>query len=115
MISRSPTDLQPVLDALVKSAARVCGIDEEVLRVQDGNAMVCRAHCGPLVINRVEISIDEPQFHWMRKHGTLHIPDARTRPIHGWRLARQTGVRTLLTVPLLREGAGIGTIMIWRD
>ena len=36
IISRSPTDVQPVLDAIVESAARVCGIDDVVLRLQDG-------------------------------------------------------------------------------
>ena len=40
IISRSPTDVQPVLDAIVESAARVCGIDDVVLRLHDGNAMV---------------------------------------------------------------------------
>ena len=30
-------------------------------------------------------------------------------------VARQTGERTRLAVPLLREGAAIGTITIWRD
>src|ERR1044072_3845979 len=44
IISRSPTDVQPVLDAIVGSAARVCGIDDLVLRLRDGNAMVARAH-----------------------------------------------------------------------
>ena len=79
IISRSPTDVQPVLDAIVESAAKVCAIDDVVLRLQDGNAMVSRAHFGPLPISRVEISIDEPQFRWMREHGTLHIPDARAQ------------------------------------
>src|SRR5215475_9441449 len=37
IISRSPTDVQPVLDAIVESAARVCGIDDVLLRLRDGN------------------------------------------------------------------------------
>ena len=77
IISRSPTDVQPVLDAIVESAARVCGIDDVVLRLREGNTMVSRAHFGSIPIGRVEISIDEPQFRWMREHGTLHIPDVR--------------------------------------
>ena len=77
IISRSPTDVQPVLDAIVESAARVCGIDDVVLRLREGNIMVPRAHFGPIPIGRVEISIDEPQYRWMREHGTLHIPDVR--------------------------------------
>ena len=77
IISRSPTDVQPVLDAIVESAARVCGIDDVVLRLREGNMMVLRAHFGSIPIGRVEISIDEPRFRWMREHGTLHIPDVR--------------------------------------
>src|SRR5262249_14368088 len=72
IISRSPTDVQPVLDAIVESAARVCGIDDVVLRLREENSVVARAHFGSIPINRVEISIDEPQHQWMREHGTLH-------------------------------------------
>ena len=50
IISRSPTDVQPVLDAIVESAARVCGIDDVVLRLREGNTMVPRAHFGPIPI-----------------------------------------------------------------
>ena len=41
IISRSPTDVQPVLDAIVESAAGVCGIDDMTLRLRDGNAYGC--------------------------------------------------------------------------
>ena len=75
IISRSPTDVQPVLDAIVESAARVCGIDDVVLRLREENMMVPRAHFGPIPVRRGGISIDEPQHRWMREHGTLHIPD----------------------------------------
>ena len=37
IISRSPTDVQPVLEAIVESAARVCGIDDVVLRLIEGD------------------------------------------------------------------------------
>ena len=109
IISRSPTDVQPVLDAIVESAARVCGIDDVVLRLREGNSMISRAHFGPIPIpaGRAEISVDEPEFRWMREHGTLHIPDVRAQndfPIVGF-----SGVfRTFLAAPLRQHGELIG-------
>ena len=35
IISRSPTNVQPVLDAIVESAAKVCGIDDVTLRLRE--------------------------------------------------------------------------------
>ena len=109
IISRSPTDVQPVLDAIVESAARVCGIDDVVLRLREGNTMVSRAHFGPIPIGRVEISIDEPQFRWMREHGTLHIPDVRAQ--NDFPMLGSVGdLRTFLAVPLRQQGELIGTL-----
>ena len=48
IISRSPTDVQPVLDAIVESAARVCGIDDVLLRLRERDTLVSRAHFGPV-------------------------------------------------------------------
>src|SRR5499426_1623416 len=50
IISRSPTDVQPVLDAIVESAAQVCGVDDVVLRLREGNTLVSRAHFGPIPV-----------------------------------------------------------------
>jgi GAF domain-containing protein len=109
IISRSPTDVQPVLDAIAESAARVCGIDDVHLRLREGNTMVLRAHFGPAPLGRIEISIDEPRYRWMREHGTVHIPDVRTQnnfPSFG----SPSGLRTFLAVPLRQQGELIGTL-----
>ena len=109
IISRSPTDVQPVLDAIVESAARVCGIDDVVLRLREGNNMVSRAHFGPIPIDRIEISMDEPQYRWVREHGTLHIPDVR-RAERFSNVGFHPGWRTFLAVPLRQQGELIGTL-----
>jgi GAF domain-containing protein len=107
IISRSPTDVQPVLDAIVESAARVCGIDDVTLRLPEGNTMVVRAHFGPISsIGREKIGIDEPRYHWMREHGTLHIPDVRAQND----LQEISGARTFLIVPLRQQGELLGTL-----
>jgi two-component system, NtrC family, sensor kinase len=107
IISRSPTDVQPVLDSIVESAARVCGIDDVVLRLREAGNMVVRAHFGPIPTGRVQISVDEAQYRWVREHGALHIPDLRGQhdfPVMG------SGYRTYLAVPLLQQRELIGVL-----
>jgi GAF domain-containing protein len=112
IISRSPTDVQPVLDAIVESAAKVCGIDDVVLRLREGNAMVSRAHFGPIIRSnrRVEMSLDEPWLRWMHEHGTLHIPDVRAAQNDFPILGMFSGFRTFLGVPLCQQGESIGIL-----
>ena len=112
IISRSPTDVQPVLDAIVESAARVCGIDDVVLRLREGNSIVPRAHFGPIPIGGV-ISIDEPQVRWIREHGTLHIPDVRAQNDFPTMRSR-AGSRTFLIVPLRQQEEFIGALVARR-
>ena len=109
IISRSPTDVQPVLDAIVESAARVCGIDDVLLRLRDGNVTVPRAHFGPIPIGRPEISIDEPQYRWMREHGALHIPDVHAQNEFPM-LGSGGNWPTMLLVPLRHQGEFIGLL-----
>ena len=75
--------------------------------------MVLRAHFGPIPIGRVEISIDEPQFRWMREHGTLHIPDVRAQ--NDFPTVGSAGSwRTYLTAPLRQQGELIGALIARR-
>src|SRR4029434_926715 len=106
IISRSPTDVQPVLDAIVESAARVCGIDDVVLRLHEGNTMVPLAHFGSIPIGRVEMRTDDSQLRWMREHGTLHIPDVSEQKDP--QIVNISGWRSFLAVPLRQQGELIG-------
>jgi hypothetical protein len=54
--------VQPVLDAIVESAAQVCGIDDVVLRLHENGTMVSRAHFGSIPVVHIEIGMDEPRF-----------------------------------------------------
>jgi signal transduction histidine kinase len=108
IISRSPTDVQPVLDAIVESAARVCGIDNLGLRLREGNNLVSRAQFGPVPPGRVEVSIDEPAPRWVREHGTLHVPDVNKQ--NDVQITNSSGSRSYLFVPLRQKGEFIGTL-----
>ena len=75
IISRSPTDVQPVLDAIVESAARVCGIDDVVLRLREGDSLGFAGSFWSHTRRRARLVLMTHRFRWMREHGTLHIPD----------------------------------------
>jgi signal transduction histidine kinase len=108
IISRSPTDVQPVLDAIVESAARICGIDDVVLRLRHENILTPRAHFGPIAIHRAAISVDEPYFEWLREHGTLHFPDIQEASDSPELVHFSGSWRTVLYAPLRHRGEVIG-------
>src|SRR5262249_36206817 len=64
----------------------------------------------PIPSARAEISIDEPQVHWMREHGTLHIPDVRAQNEFPTLGSTGGGLRTFLSVPLRQHGELIGNL-----
>jgi GAF domain-containing protein/anti-sigma regulatory factor (Ser/Thr protein kinase) len=113
IISRSPTDVQPVLDAIAESAARVCGLEYLTLRLREGSMIVPRAHFGSMPTARAEVSIDAPHFRWVREHGTLHILDVRAQNDFPT-LGSATDTRTLLIIPLRQKGELIGTLVARR-
>jgi two-component system, NtrC family, sensor kinase len=120
MIASSPTDLQPVLDAIVASAARVCGAEDASVRLVDGDVLRLMAHTGPIPLTIIALPIaGEPlNQHVLRSGETMHIHDilAEEDPMFAPTRARvQTvGVRTLVYAPLLRGGQAIGTIGLRR-
>src|SRR5262249_25722063 len=110
IISRSPTDVQPVLDAIVESATRVCGIDDVTLRLHEGDAMVLWAPFGPMLMPPAKISIGAPEYCWIRQHGTLHVHDARAVQNEFPGLGVPSGFRSYLSAPLRLQEEFIGEL-----
>ena len=114
IISRSPTDVQPVLDAIVESAARVCGIDDVVLRLREGDSSgSTRSLLAPYLSLGAQVSIDAPQYRWMREHGTLHVPDVQ-RAERFSKFGFSPPRAHLLLVPLRQQGELIGLLIARR-
>jgi len=120
VISTSPTNLQPVLDTVVASAARFCGAyDANLLRV-DGERLKLAAHHGPIPIP-VDFSIPLVRGtvagRSVLERRALQIADIQAEAEEfpeGRVYALPQGTRTLLSVPLLREGAALGAIALRR-
>jgi signal transduction histidine kinase len=119
VISRSPTDVQPVLDAMVASSARLCDALDATILLRDGDIVVPRAHSGPIGVpvgERQPLNRDWVTGRAVLDARTIHVPDLLhddQYPV-GRELARRRGHRATLAVPLLREGKATGAILVRR-
>jgi len=123
VISRSTFDLQPVLDTLVETAVSLCEGQMAFIYRRDGNRYHLAASFG-FTPEYHAFMVSQPQ---RAGPGTMvgrvattgqpvHIIDAASDPDYTWTEARERGgYRTMLGVPLLREGEPIGLISIVRS
>ena len=120
VISTSPTDIHPVLDTVVKSAARFCGADDAEIFTRDGDSLKVAAHHGPIpspVGRGIPVVRGSVAGRAMLERQAVHVHDLQTAAEEfsvGSALAREFGYRTTLVVPLLRDGAAVGTINLRR-
>jgi signal transduction histidine kinase/HAMP domain-containing protein len=121
VISSSPTDVQPVLDAVAESTTRVCEAGDAAVLLIEAGAFRVAAHYGTVALPYAEpipIVRGTVAGRAVLDGGPVQVADlqaaAREFP-EGQALGIRFGSRTTLATPLLREGTPIGALLICRD
>jgi GAF domain-containing protein len=129
VISSSPGELEPVFEAILANATRICEAKFGILYLRDGEAFRLRAlHGAPPAF--AEASWRDPVVQPGPRTGfgrviqtkqPVHIVDVTVDPAYAERdplrvpLVEQAGARSFIIVPMLKENELIGTIAIYRQ
>src|SRR3974390_312803 len=119
VIRRSPADAQPVFDAIVQSAARLCGANFSVVYLYDGDRLRIAAtkNFTPEAKNLSHAlqQLKRPDRSQLGGRAILdrklvHVPDVLADPEYSRELALAGGWRAVLSVPLLPDGKPAGAL-----
>ena len=122
VISRSPTNIQPVLDAILETAGRLCESEYALFfRLHDGKYHLAGSNNAKAdyikYLSEHPISVDRGTVIGrtaVERH-VVHIPDCLADPEYTAHEYARTGKhRSMLGVPLLRDGEPIGVIGLLR-
>ena len=121
VIASSPTDLQPVMDAIAESAARLCDGASAFIQRVDGNVMrrvAAYPYPAPLVGEETVIDRTRISGRAIIDKQTIHVHDVtvevQSEYPGGRNIQPVTGTRSALATPLLRKGVAIGVIFVRR-
>ena len=120
VIASSPTDVKPILKAIVESASELCDAMDAAVLLKDGSDLRFSEHHGSIPLGMLKWPINR---HWTAGRAFL---DQKTVHVHdllsaegdefpdGQELAKRMGLRTILSAPLVRDGESIGAIVLRR-
>jgi signal transduction histidine kinase/DNA-binding response OmpR family regulator len=122
VISSSPTDEQPVFDAIVQSARRLCDATYSVVFLIKAEQLTLAAVHGvdPAGIAALQgayprpVARDTTSGRAILDRRVVHLPDSWLDPEYTHPLRDTIALRSILSVPIVREGAPIGAVSVWR-
>jgi len=124
VISASPTDVQPVMDAVAKRAALLCDAPSAHVMISDGNRLNVMSSYSRDDIPRIpagyEVSLDRGMItgRAVLEGRTVHHADIVPLLDGEFGAAKENaikfGFRAVLSVPLMRESIAYGTLFVWR-
>jgi GAF domain-containing protein len=123
VISSSPTDVQPVFDAIVLNASRLCGGEYAIVIRYDGEMMHLAAQHNPRpgaaepvarLFPRAPARGSSPGRAILNR-SLVHIPDVLEDPEYDPDVVRAAGLRGVLSMPMFREGKVIGAISVSKE
>jgi GAF domain-containing protein len=121
IISRSPSDVQPVFEAIARSAAVLCEAELSAIYRYDGELIYPLANTLQSKGQRelferiypIRPGRGTPVARAILERRTQHVPDTRDDP-DVLPVVANTGFRSALAAPMLREGAPIGAVAVGR-